>query len=445
MNFKFLIIFLTFVFNLEFLSSSQVILDRKTYIYTNQDVFPLNCQGYKLDQYTITFFVRLKSYVTAATLENARNIFIIGDPNFNKIQPIYTKSGNVFNFSLKINDEILFTESIQDLTNSIYNWFFFSITYQNNSLFWYIENSTKNFTLSSKQIKNVTIIPLNNNSININPLRQNLGLEITKLIFHQDNALDFYSNSSLKLSNSFMFPKDCDADCSKCDNSSGICTECSSGSIPINNTCPPNYVNFTKLQYFNGSLNSSVDYHIKSKLNSSIKEFNSNSYTLTFWIRTMSKNTTVSLLNEQNFVYLYSTIYRNPNVLPNTTFPLGIRNTKDTKFLHIRSGIRNYSPLPLNLKYESWYFLAIGFEGQLNKIRLYIRSNCPYQTELINNVSLLNGRLDPINELTYLSHNFGNFSEIIPLYGIISNLRLYYNSFLSVNEIVSIYSILNLT
>jgi hypothetical protein len=441
MNFQFLISFFTFIYNLESIYSSQLILDGKTYIYTDQDVFPLNYQGYKLDQYTITFFVRLKSYVTAATLENPRNIFLIGDPNFNKIQPIYTKMGNVFNFSLKINDEILYTESIQDLSNSIYNWYFFSITYQNNSLFWYIENSTKNFTLSSKQIKNVTITSISNNSIIINPLRQNLGLEISKLIFHQDDALDFYSNPILKLSNSFMFPKDCDADCSNCDNSTGECKECSSGSIPINNKCAPNYVNFTEFKYFNGSFNSSINYHIKSKLKSSIKGFNSFSYTLTFWIRTMSKNTTISSLYEQNYVYLYSTIFRNPNVLPNTTFPIGIRTTKDTKYLHIRSSIHNYSPLPLNLKSESWYFIAIGFEGELNTIRIYIRSNCPYQPELVNNVSSLNGRLDPINELTYLSHNFGNFSEIIPLYGIISNMRLYYNSFLSLSYITSIYSI----
>lgn len=440
MYFKYSLSFLFYLLNLEHIFCLQSILDQKTFMNNTQDIFPIDNKENNLEVFTITYFVRFKSYVTPSTLLNPRSIFVIKDSNFKKIETIYTTSNNTLNFCLKINDQLLFTEHIADFQKSIYNWFFFSITYKNDNLFWYIEDSTRNLTLTTQFIKNVSIIPIYNNSIILNPLKQNLGLEIAKLNIDQVNALDFYINSNMKSSNLYKFPKDCDADCTKCDNISGICYECSSGNIPTDNKCPPNYVNITEYQYFKGDSYNSLNYHIKSKLNSSISQFNSKSYTLTFWIRTISKNTTLSSYNEENYFSLYSAISPYPDFISNLTFPLSLKTTKNSKFLYIYSNINKFQIITsIYLNTESWYFVSIGFEVEQKYIHLYIRSNCPNQSELYNNYILNNTQIDHMNELTYISHNFLSYSHL-PLNGIISKFKIYYNSFLSLNEIISIYS-----
>ena len=321
---------------------------------------------------------------------------------------------------MEINGTII-ADLVIDQFSNIENWFLVAICGLNEKIIFYSENLIKYSILTS-----------NKNGLNIGEIlfdkvsfySQN-HLEISRFTLF-NSFIDFYDiNQKNIFIQDYFNLKKCDPECIKCDNYTGVCLECTSGNIPLNNSCPMMKTQIILNNYYGENDISFVrNYTLKDYLRNNLTEFNSFNYTISFNFAPIIR-TDKNLLNQMMLFSLENT--KKPSNY--YTYQLFISNNfLYLRYFSIKRNLINY--LELISIDSSWTNIFMSHSVNENILTIFILNECRkiQASFIVDNIIILS-----LDLFTFFK--IGGYSDNSRYVGYIYDFSIYTNKLFNAKTI----------
>ena len=327
----------------------------------------------------------------------------------------------------------LIAEVVINQLYDIENWFFVSLCGINDLIYFYSENFMKKLTYFSNN-NGLNMRNIEFNQVKFSSLSSQIEIsnfQITK------NFINFYNLTKKKIFFETNFPPiDCDTECVKCDENTGICLECSYRKIPMNNTCPMIKHQIIQTVFLDFSKNQSQEiFKIKNYISDKITNFKSFNYTLAFYFKSIIDERKSGYQNEYYIVSFHNSQDLSKNVLE-YSFVIN-NNTLYLKYFDLVKNFKQYKPLINN--FNSWKNIFVSHNVKENILTIFIFNQCQ---NLTNNITINNIFLLPLNTDSFIK--IGGVSDSSNFNGYLYDISVYSNKVFDLKTITISQGIIRL-